>query len=238
MIIIPAIDILGGSCVRLVRGDYGTAGKVADDPFAALGRFEAAGAEYIHIVDLDGAKAGSPVNAALITALVRRARVPVEVGGGIRTEKDVDSYISGGVSRVILGSAAVSDRAMLTSAVEKHGARIAVGIDADRRTVRVSGWTDDSDIDFAAFAAECGSIGVKNVIFTDISKDGTLAGPNMEQISELASVYRGDVTASGGIKDINDIKALVDLGVYAAICGKSLYSGTLCLEEAIAACRA
>jgi len=233
MIILPAIDILGGSCVRLVKGEYGTAEKVAQDPFETAQSFCKAGAEYIHLVDLDGAKRGSKVNNELLCAIAAKVDVPVELGGGIRDIETISYYLDNGISRVILGSAALSDPELVKRATAKYGEKIAVGIDAKNGMVSTSGWLVTSDADYLDFAELMEKCGVGNIIFTDIDKDGTLAGPNLEQLAALSKRVSVKITASGGIKSIEDIKALAKMKLYGAICGKSLYSGTLDLEEAI-----
>lgn len=233
MIILPAIDILDGKAVRLYQGDYATAEKVALDPVIAAKEFEAAGAKYLHLVDLSGAKSGKTDGYETIRKIADAVDMKIEVGGGIRNLDTVKMYLEGGIDRVILGSAAVNDRKMLEKAVALYGDRIIVGIDARNGKVSVSGWTSDSDIDYIDMAKECEAIGVKNVVFTDISRDGSLKGPNTDMLKKLSDSVRMDVTASGGIKTIDDIKALKEMGLYAAICGKSLYSGTLSLTEAL-----
>ena len=233
MIILPAIDILGGKCVRLFKGEYGSARQVANSAEETVKGFEKAGAEYIHMVDLDGAKEGTTVNKDLFASLVKMTNVPIELGGGIRNMETVDMYINCGISRVILGSAALRDREFLKRAVDKYGERIAVGIDAKNGKVSVAGWLDDSDKDYIEFAKEMESEGVKNIIFTDISKDGTLAGPNFEQLGALSQSVKCDITASGGVHNIDDIKNLCNMKLYGAIAGRAIYDGTLDLEEAI-----
>ena len=233
MIILPAIDILGGECVRLFKGEYGTARKVASSAIETVKSFENDGAQFIHLVDLDGAKEGKTINRELFYSLAKITNVPLELGGGIRNMETVDAYIGGGISRVILGSAALRDREFLKRAVDKYGEKIAVGIDAKNGKVSVSGWLDDSDVDYIEFAKEMEKEGVITIIFTDISKDGTLAGPNLEQLSALSKAVSCDITASGGVHNIEDIKNLKDMNLYGAIAGRSLYDGTLNLREAV-----
>lgn len=238
MIIIPSIDILDGKCVRLYKGEYATAEKVASDPFETIEQFIACGAEYIHLVDLNGAKDGKPVNNELLTALAKKANVPLEIGGGIRSLDTADYYINNGFSRIILGSAALKDPEFVKLAIAKHGAQIAVGIDARGGYVNTAGWLENSDIYFADFAVMMATLGVDNIIFTDIDRDGTLEGASLARLAELkAAVDKLDmnvkITASGGVKDINDIIALKELNLYGVICGKSIYSGTLPLAQAI-----
>ena len=233
MIILPAIDILGGECVRLFKGEYSTARKVAQSAYDTVKDFEKAGAEYIHLVDLDGAKEGKTVNRELFYSLAKTANVPLELGGGIRNIETVDEYIKNGISRVILGSAAIRDRDFLLRAVDKYGEKIAVGIDAKSGKVSISGWLDTTDTDYIEFAREMEKTGVKNIIFTDISKDGTLQGPNFEQLKALSDAVSCDITASGGVHNIDDIIKLNEMKLYGAIAGRALYDGTLNLAEAV-----
>lgn len=233
MIILPAIDILGGKCVRLTKGEYGTAEKVAADPIETALSFERAGAEFIHMVDLDGAKQGSRVNADIYTEVARKVNVPIEVGGGVRDMDTVDYYINKGVERVIIGSAALKNPSLVKEAVDKYGERIAVGIDAMDGMVKTAGWIEGSNVNYIDLAREMADVGVKYVIFTDISKDGTLEGPNLEQLEALSKAVDINVIASGGIRDISNIRDLTKMNLYGAICGKSIYSGSLDLAEAI-----
>lgn len=237
MIIIPAIDIINGKCVRLQKGDYATAHQVAESVETAAERFAAAGAEYLHLVDLDGAKEGFPKNQQLISTVAKTCGMPCEIGGGIRTIKDIAFYVENGISRVILGSAALSDAKLVKESVKEFGEKIAVGIDARDRKVCVSGWLEESEVDYIDFSKQMEDIGIRNIIFTDISRDGMLNGPNLEQLTELKANVSCDITASGGVRDLNHIEQLKSLGIYGAICGKSLYSGTLELAEAISLCR-
>lgn len=232
--ILPAIDIKDGNCVRLLKGDFATVEKVAEDPLLTAADFENSGAEWLHMVDLDGAKDAVPRNRDIFLRVAQNTGLKVEVGGGIRTMETVDYYLSNGIERVILGSAAVKDPAFVKEAVKKYGERIAVGIDAKNGKVAAEGWLDDSDVDYISLAKEMEKIGVRYLIFTDISKDGTLSGPNLEQLTAINDAVSCQIIASGGICNIEDIRALKKLGVYGAICGKSLYKGTLELSEAIA----
>ena len=234
MIIIPAIDILGGVCVRLMRGEYGSAHKVAADPLETALGFAAAGAKYIHMVDLDGAKAGSAQNREVFISVAASACVPVELGGGIRDMKTVEYYLKNGIKRVILGTAALSDPSFVSCAVNEYGDAVAVGIDARGGKVSVSGWTEDSDVDYIEFAKKMEDIGVKNIIYTDISRDGMKTGPDFDGLAALSAAVSCDITASGGIANIDDIIALRDMNLYAAIAGKAIYSGSLDLTQAVA----
>lgn len=233
MIILPAIDIKDGNCVRLVRGDYGTAHKVAEDYMQTAQSFVQAGAEWIHMVDLDGAKDAKPVNTEIFLDVAKHTPLKVEVGGGIRTMETMELYLSGGVSRVILGSVALKDPALVEQAVREYGERIAVGIDAKNGFVAVEGWLDASTVDYIALAREMEKMGVKTVIFTDISKDGTLSGVNAGQLSALHEAVGMNVIASGGVHTIEDIRICREMGLYGTIAGKSLYQGTLDLKEAV-----
>ena len=238
MIILPAIDIRGGQCVRLYKGDFATAEKVAEDPIATAQSFAEAGAAWLHTVDLDGAVEGRPVNKAVFEQIVRRTPLKVEVGGGIRNMDTIAAYLDAGVSRVILGSAALNDPAWVAEAIELFGSdAIAVGIDARDGMVQAQGWLAASTVHYIDLARAMTEIGVETIIFTDISRDGTLAGPNLEQLTALQAAVGGQIVASGGIRDLEDIKALRAAGLYGAICGKSLYKGTLDLVQAIQAAR-
>ena len=238
MIILPAIDIRGGQCVRLYKGDFATAEKVAEDPLATAQSFAQAGAAWLHTVDLDGAVEGRPVNKAVFEQIVRRTPLKVEVGGGIRNMDTIAAYLDAGVSRVILGSAALSDPALVAEAIELYGSdAIAVGIDARDGMVQAQGWLAASTVHYIDLARAMTEIGVETIIFTDISRDGTLSGPNLEQLTALQQAVGGQIIASGGIRDLEDVKALRAAGLYGAICGKSLYKGTLDLAQAIQAAR-
>lgn len=236
MIVLPAIDILDGACVRLQKGAYETAERVAADPLETARLFEAAGASYIHMVDLNGAKEAKCINRALFVKIASALSCPIELGGGIRTMEAVDYYLTHGISRVILGSAALRDPELVKRAVGTYGEKIAVGIDAKDGKVSVEGWLDTSNVDYLEFAALMESLGVGNIIYTDIGRDGMLTGPDLEGLAALKHAVKTDITASGGIGNINDIKNLRDMEIYGAICGKSLYSGSLSLEDAIALC--
>ena len=237
MIILPAIDLLDGKCVRLEKGRYTTARKVAEDPLKAASDFQNSGAEYLHMVDLDGACAGCRFNQEIISQIVRKVQIPIELGGGIRNMETVDFYMQLGISRVIIGSAALKDPVLVERAVSKYGERIAVGIDAEAGYVKAEGWTQGSDIYFTDLAKKMEIIGVKYIIFTDIDKDGTLEGPNFKQLEELQKAVNANVIASGGMHDLDDIYRLKKMDLYGAICGKSIYSGRIILGDAIAACK-
>jgi phosphoribosylformimino-5-aminoimidazole carboxamide ribotide isomerase len=235
MIILPAIDLIDGTCVRLTRGDYATSAKVADDPEETAARFAAAGATWLHMVDLDGAAAGEPKNQDIIIRVAETSGLRVEVGGGIRGEAAIEHYLSHGIKRVILGSVALKDPDFVIRAVRAYGDAIAVGIDAMDGKVRTEGWLEESETGFLELAKRMSEAGVGTIIYTDISRDGALNGPNLEQLKAIGEAVPTQIIASGGIRDIDDIEALAKLNMYGAICGKSLYAGTLDLAEAIAA---
>lgn len=233
MIILPAIDIKDGNCVRLQKGDYATAHKVADSPYEAAKSFKDAGAEWMHMVDLDGAKDAKLINADLIADVAKSSGLLVEVGGGIRSMEAVAYYLSRGVNRVILGSAAVKDPQLVIDAVNAFGDQIAVGIDAKNGMVQAEGWLDNSDIHYIELAKRMEDVGVRTIIFTDIDRDGMLSGPNLKQLDDLAHEVSCNIIASGGVTVLKDILNLTELDIYGAICGKSIYSGTLDLKQAI-----
>lgn len=233
MVILPAIDIKDGNCVRLFKGDYNTVQKVAESYMDTARSFEGCGAEWIHMVDLDGAKDATQQNKDIFLDVAKNTGLKVEVGGGIRSLDTVEMYLSGGVSRVIIGSAAVKNPVLVKEAVKEYGERIAVGIDAKNGFVATEGWLETSDVHFTALAKAMSDIGVKYIIFTDISKDGTLSGVNAQQLKEINEACSANIIASGGVHTIEDILICKRLGLYGTICGKSIYSGTLDLREAI-----
>lgn len=233
MIILPAIDIIDGQAVRLYQGDYSKKEVVANDIFETAKSFEEAGAGYVHLVDLDGAKSGSNKNHELVLKIASMLNTPVELGGGIRSFETVKYLLDNGVSRVILGTAAMEDEELLKRCVDTYGEKIAVGIDCKNGKVYGRGWLEGSNLDYIDFAKDMEKTGVKNIIVTDISKDGTLEGPNVEMLKKLKETVNIDITASGGIRDIENIRELNELDLYGAITGKAIYSGTLSLKEAI-----
>lgn len=237
MVILPAVDIMDGKPVRLYKGDFSTAHQVAEGALKTALDFEKAGAEWIHMVDLDGSLMKKRVNEKIFLSVAENTALKVEVGGGIRTMQDIDFYISSGISRVILGSVALKDPELVKKAVNAYGDKIAVGIDAKNGYAAAEGWTQTSDIYFTDLAKKMEQCGVKTIIYTDISKDGTLSGPNLEQLDEINNAVSCNIIASGGVTDIDDIKALKSLGLYGAICGKSIYSGSLDLKQALEVCK-
>lgn len=235
MIILPAIDIKDRTPVRLYQGAFETVHQVAADALETAKQFEAAGAEWIHMVDLDGACEGHPVNTDIFLAVARETGLKVELGGGIRTMDDIAAYLDGGISRVILGSVALHEPDLVREAAARYGEAIAVGIDARDGRVRGGGWLEDSDVHFVDLARAMAEAGVQTIIYTDIAKDGTLSGPTLADYEQLiAACPSVHIIASGGIRDIANIADLKAAGLYGAICGKSLYEGTLSLEEALA----
>ena len=234
MVILPAIDIKDGQCVRLFKGDYSTVQKVAESYMDTARAFEKSGAEWIHMVDLDGAKDASQQNKDIFLDVAKNTGLKVEVGGGIRSMDTVEMYLKNGISRVIIGSAAVKNPALVKDAVKEYGSRIAVGIDAKNGFVATEGWLETSEVHFTQLAKAMSEVGVEYIIYTDISKDGTLSGVNAEQLDEINRCCNANIIASGGVHTIEDIKICKKLGLYGTICGKSIYSGTLDLKQAIA----
>ena len=221
MIVLPAIDIKDKTCVRLFKGDYGTAQKVAEDPFETARKFAREGAKWIHMVDLNGAKDAYPVNREIFLKIAKETGLNTELGGGIRDMKTIEDYLREGISRIILGSAAVKNPDLVAEAVKEFGDKIAVGIDARDGMVATEG----------AMAME--QMGVKTLIYTDISRDGTLTGVNLDHLEQLNDTVSCRIIASGGVRSIEDIENCAKLGLYGCICGKSIYSGAIDLKEAI-----
>lgn len=234
--IYPAIDIRGGRAVRLVQGDYSQETVYNDSPVNAALEWQAQGASWIHLVDLDGAKAGYPVNAELIGQIAAAVDVPVQLGGGLRTEADVERLLGLGVERIILGTAAIEDRAFVERVLARHGDRVAIGIDARDGRVATRGWLETSEVRAEELARELAAKGAAAFIFTDISRDGMMEGPNVEAIRSLAAYSGADVIASGGVSRIEDLRALAaykEEGISGAIVGKALYTGAIALSDAV-----
>lgn len=237
MKLFPAIDIRGGKCVRLLKGDFDQETVFSDSPAEMAAQWESQGAEFLHLVDLDGARAGKPQNLATVKAILEKVKIPVELGGGIRTLEHIEEVLNLGVRRVILGSVAVHDPALVKAACEKYGDRVVVGIDAKDGMVAVEGWAETSNLEAPVLGKMMADAGVKTIIYTDISRDGTLSGVNVEATVEMARRSGLEVVASGGVKSIEDIRALKAYekeGIAGAILGKSLYMHTLDLKEALA----
>ncbi|MCX7919747.1 MAG: 1-(5-phosphoribosyl)-5-[(5-phosphoribosylamino)methylideneamino]imidazole-4-carboxamide isomerase [bacterium] len=238
MQIIPAIDILEGQCVRLQQGEYSRKTVYSDDPVSVAKRWESAGAKWLHIVDLDGAKTGSLKNLDTVVRIVNAVTIPVELGGGIRDLASIKQVLSLGIQRVVLGTIAYSYAAMVEEACNRFGEKIAVGIDARHGRVMIKGWLEKTDIPALDLAKRMENSGVKTIIYTDISKDGMLEGPNLAAIKHIACNVGISVIASGGIATINDIQNLKQLGcpnLIGAIVGKAIYDGQLDLHQAILA---
>ncbi len=233
MYIFPAIDIIDGKVVRLSKGDYSTAKTYDVTAESAARSFFAQGATHIHAVDLDGAKLGKAVNADIVRRIIAASGAFVEIGGGIRTESQIQSYLAAGAGRVILGTAAVRDFGFTVDAVEKYGEKIAVGVDAADGKVAVSGWREITETDSVEFCERLAAAGVKNIIYTDIACDGALGGANLEIYERLVRIDGANITASGGICSLAEIVALKKLGVHAAILGKALYEHKLDLRAAV-----
>ena len=233
MKIFPAIDLYDGKAVRLYKGDYNEMTVYSENPIEIARDFEAAGAKYIHMVDLEGAKDGTTPNIDIVKQVATETALKVEIGGGIRSMQTLDSYFEAGVFRAILGTAAVTDEEFLRSAIEKYGEKIAVGADVKDGMVAIKGWLEKSEYSTDAFFEKMCSLGVKTVICTDISKDGAMRGTNRELYRALSEKYNVDIVASGGVSSIEDVKALSDMNLYGAIIGKAYYIGAIDLKEAI-----
>lgn len=237
MTIYPAIDIIDGACVRLVQGDYSQKTKFADNPCEVAKRWQKLGGEFIHIVDLDGAKNGGTPNLELIKKIAGAVDVPIEVGGGIRSMEVVEKYLNGGVRRVIIGTSALKDPEFVKEAVAKYGERIAVGIDARDKMAAVCGWEEVSETSAVDLAKRMAEIGVKYIIYTDIATDGMLKGPNIAAMAEMVKAVPVNIIASGGVSSVDDVKALKETGVTGAIIGKALYTDRINLADAVKAAR-
>lgn len=237
MHIFPAIDLYDKKAVRLYKGDYAQMTVYSDNPIEIARDFEAAGARFIHMVDLEGARDGSTPNLSVVADVAQNTPLFVEIGGGIRDMETVDKYLSAGVSRVILGTAAVNDEAFLKAAVDKHGDKIAVGADVKDGYIAIKGWLEQSAYTLEAFLTKMQAIGVKTVICTDISKDGAMKGTNRELYRQLSAQFDMNIVASGGVSTMEDIRALAGMGLYGAIIGKAYYTGAIDLREAIEVAR-
>ncbi len=233
MQIFPATDILGGKVVRLTKGNYNQVNMYADSPAKMALEFIKDGATNLHMVDLDGAKDGAPVNFEAIREAAKIKDLFIEVGGGIRDMKRVEDYLSLGVKRVILGTAAIRNYPFVEEAVKKFGNAIAVGVDAKDGFVAVSGWQETTSVKSVDFCKKLRDTGVSTVIYTDISKDGMLSGTNLEVYGELSEIKGLDIVASGGITFIHEIEKLRDMNIYGAIVGKAVYEGKLSLKDAL-----
>ncbi len=233
MKIFPAIDLYDGKAVRLYKGDYANMTVYSNNPIEIARDFEAAGAKYIHIVDLEGAKDGTTPNIEIVRQVASETDLFVEIGGGIRSMETLDKYFFSGVSRAILGTAAVTDEAFLKAAVDKYGEKIAVGADIKDGLVAIKGWLEKSEYTTDMFFEKMCKMGVKTIICTDISKDGAMKGTNRALYKELSEKYNIDIVASGGVSSLEDIKALSAMNLYGAIIGKAYYIGAIDLAQAI-----
>ena len=233
MKIFPANDLYQDRAVRLLKGDYRQLTVYSDDPLSVARGFEAAGAEWVHLVDLEGARDGGTPAFGLVAAVARETGLKVEIGGGIRDEETVEKYLDAGVCRVILGTAAVENRGFLETAVRRFGEKIAVGVDVRDGFVAVKGWTELSGKTLEGFCGELQELGVKTVICTDISRDGAMRGTNRALYEGLSRRFSVDFIASGGVSTLADVRALRDMGLYGAILGKALYTGAIDLKQAI-----
>jgi phosphoribosylformimino-5-aminoimidazole carboxamide ribotide isomerase len=235
MQIIPSIDIKDGKCVRLYQGDFERPTIYSDDPAAMARRWVRQGAEMLHVVDLDGARAGHPVNTHIILEIVQSAGVPVQIGGGLRDEPAVLAALGLGVARVVLGTAAVLQPDLIERLVSRYGDEIAVGVDARDGIVATAGWTEDSRVTAPDLVAHMAALGVRRIIYTDIARDGTLTEPNFAAIGALVQAGGPSIIASGGVGKLGHLRRLAGLGAEAAIVGKALYTGDINLPEAIEA---
>lgn len=237
MIILPAIDLLGRKAVRLLKGDYNQVTVYSDSPLEVAEKFKSLGATHIHMVDLDGAKYGTAPNMDIVAEVAEKTGLFIEIGGGIRSMETVKKYIDAGISRVILGTAAICDEDFLKEAVNAYGEKIAVGADVKDGKIAVKGWLEQSDVTLDEFFLKMQYLGVKNIICTDISRDGAMRGTNLELYRELSAKYSLDITASGGVSSIEDVKRLREMNLYGAIIGKAYYTGAVDLKEAIEVAR-
>jgi len=233
MIILPAIDLFDKKAVRLYKGDYARMDVYNDRPIEVARQFEEAGAKWIHMVDLEGAKDGATPNIEIVEQVAGETGLKVEIGGGIRNMEIAGRYLDAGVSRVILGTAAVQDPEFLQAAVDRYGEKIAVGADVRDGYIAVKGWLEKTDYDLERFMQDMQNRGVRTVICTDISRDGAMRGTNLEMYSQLSRKYQMDIVASGGVSSMEDVRELTQMGLYGAIIGKAWYTGAIDLKEAI-----
>lgn len=234
MEIIPAIDLKDGRCVRLYQGDFAQMTVYADDPVAVARAWQAQGATRLHLVDLDGARAGRPQNVDAVLAITQAVQIPVQLGGGLRREEDVEAALALGVERVIIGTAAIAETELVARLLNRFGEQIVIGIDARNGMVATDGWTVTSTVAAATLAAQMTALGARRIIYTDISRDGALSGPNFTALAELIRADGPAIIASGGIATLDHVRRLAQLGVEGAIIGKALYVGAISLPEALA----
>lgn len=237
MLIFPAIDLYDKKAVRLFKGDYQQMTVYNDNPLSVARDFESKGAEWVHLVDLEGAKEGTTPNIGVVESIAKNTSLKCEIGGGIRNMETVEKYFAAGVDRVILGTSAVTDEAFLLAAVEKYGDKIAVGVDIKDGMVAIKGWIEKSEYDAFDFCAKMQKIGVKTIICTDISKDGAMKGANHALYKDLSEKFDMQIVASGGVSSMEDVEKLAALDIYGAIIGKAYYTGAIDLAAAIGAAR-
>jgi len=237
MYVIPAIDLIDGKCVRLIQGQYDRKITYQDDPIKQAEDFLAAGAEWLHIVDLDGARLGRPVNVGSVKAIAALGQLKIEIGGGIRNESAVKQLLRIGAERIIIGTKAVSDFKWFSRIAEKFSGKIVLGLDARGSSVATHGWTQDSPQQLLDFTVQAAKLPLSAIIYTDINRDGMMAGPNLERTKTLVEAVNVPVIASGGVSGLDDIKKLAASGVAGVIVGRALYEGTLNLADAISAAR-
>ncbi|SFG29742.1 1-(5-phosphoribosyl)-5-[(5-phosphoribosylamino)methylideneamino]imidazole-4-carboxamide isomerase [Oribacterium sp. WCC10] len=233
MLLFPAIDLYDHKVVRLVKGDYAQMTVYSEDPLGTAKDIEAMGGRWLHLVDLEGAKDGTTPNFDVVSSIAKETGLNIEIGGGIRSFETIDKYLSAGVSRVILGTKAVTDKAFLEEAVAKWGEKIAVGVDAKDGKVAVKGWLEVLDVDMFDFLLNLRDMGVKTAIVTDISRDGAMKGTNLPLYDKLSGLQGIDITASGGVSTLDDLRALKKMDIYGAILGKAMYNGAIKLEDAL-----
>ncbi|QEG36735.1 1-(5-phosphoribosyl)-5-[(5-phosphoribosylamino)methylideneamino]imidazole-4-carboxamide isomerase [Bythopirellula goksoeyrii] len=229
----PAIDLLGGKCVRLQQGDYGRETVFSDDPVAMALKFQSAGAKYLHLVDLDGARDGQPTNHEIVREIVAAVDMQCELGGGIRSEKTIDNLFATGLHRLVLGTAALDDPDWLREMAKAHPEQLVLGIDARDGYVATHGWLEVSDVRATDLATQFHDVSLAAIIYTDIATDGMLQGPNVPEMEKMQKQVSVPVVASGGVTTIEDVRALADVGLAGAIVGRALYQGTIDLSEAI-----
>ncbi|HOJ11493.1 MAG TPA: 1-(5-phosphoribosyl)-5-[(5-phosphoribosylamino)methylideneamino]imidazole-4-carboxamide isomerase [Clostridiales bacterium] len=235
MIIYPAIDIIAGRCVRLIQGQFDKETVYSDNPVEIALKWEQLGARYLHVIDLDGARTGQPQNTTVAKEMAAKLGIPVQLGGGIRTLDTIEILLSKGIQRVILGTSAVENPDFVKEALKLFSENVAIAIDAKDGMVAIEGWAKTSEFTAIGFAKKMEELGARTIIYTDISKDGMLSGPNIKATAEMAEAVNMEVIASGGISSIDDIKKLKEIGVSGAIVGKALYTGDMDLKEALKA---
>ncbi|MBI1909254.1 MAG: 1-(5-phosphoribosyl)-5-[(5-phosphoribosylamino)methylideneamino]imidazole-4-carboxamide isomerase [Deltaproteobacteria bacterium] len=236
MILYPAIDIKEGKAVRLTQGEFAKVKVYFDNPLEAARKWVAAGAEWLHVVDLDGALSGEPKNTSFLEAILQSVSVPVQIGGGIRNEEIAEIYLTLGAGRIVIGTAAIEDPDLIQVLCEGYPDRVAVGIDAKEGKVAVKGWRETSDQTAIALAQHCEEVGATQIIYTDIQRDGMMSGPNFEALEKMREAVGIEIIASGGISSLEDLKRLKEIGIEGAILGKALYEGKIDLKEALKIC--